>query len=512
MKRLLRRTALVVCALAAASCGDENVRELVPEIRVTPTHVTEDGAALLDFGPVPVLNVRTLKLLVDNLGQVDLVLGEVAVEGPEGIFTLAPEAVGLVVPGGGTGEVPVLFKPAAQEPYEGTLTVPHNDPAQPAVVVKLKGEGSTVGRIEVEPETLDFGRVGENEQNVVGLVIRSVGTADLIVESIELDPSSAPEFSFAGSARTPATLPAPAGGQPGAEVVLPVRCAPTDATVPTELTGLVRITSTDPDRRVVEVRLVASVNRAPIAEIAPLGAGVAAPQDLLVLDGTASRDPDGDDPIVHQWRVFRRPIGSEAEFEDATSPTPRIVVDEPGDYEFGLDVADATGLSCLHPQADPRIPCARIQVTVKPADDLYFELVWDHAETDLDLHLTERGAALYSNKDCYYGNPQPDFGDFGTLLDDPRLVRDDLNGYGPETIVHSKPKEGTTDVSVVYYSDHGAEEPLTRATVRVYVYGVLAAEVTRELERPGLEWDVLTVEWPAATITAIDTVQEAPPP
>lgn len=517
---LLRARALLGLLLVVG-CSDPQIRAVVPEIQVTATHQTADGALLLDYGPVPVLNLHTLDLLVDNLGQVALTLTSVTLEDEAGVFSLDEGLDGSSVPTAGTAKLSVHFRPQEQRAYSGKLILTHDDPARGPVEVLLSGTGSTVGRIEVTPAALDFGRVGELEQAVLGLTIRSVGTAALIVEAIELVEGSAPEFSFAGSARTPATLPAPVDGQPGAEVVLPIRCAPTDATALTQLGGTIRIRSTDPERQLIEIPLVASVNRAPLAEIAPLAAGVAAPLDTVQLDGTLSTDPDGDLPLTYAWRVFRRPIGSTAEFVDAQLPIAQLTFDEPGDYELGLDVADAAGLSCLHAQGDSRIPCARTTVRVKPADDLYYELVWNNSETDLDLHLVDAGYALYSDRDCYYGNPAPNFGDFLRPDDDPRLLRDDLNGYGPETIVHSKPPSGKTNISVIYFSDHGsatAEEPaISRATVRVYVYGVLAAEVTRELSwevgrTAALEWDVLTVDWPTATIETIDVLQDAPTP
>lgn len=502
----------LVAAALALSCGGDSLQEVNPEIRLRATHRDEAGAPYLDFGPVPVLNVKTLELAIDNLGQAELLVTALRFEPADGPFSIEERSFPLSVAQAGTLMVPVRFRPPAEESYQGRLIVEHDDPEQPPLEVVLLGEGSTIGRIEVSPDRLDFGRVGEQEQRVLGIRIRSLGTAPLVVETIELVAGGAPEFSFAGSAQTPATLPAPGDGTPGGDVEIRVRCSPTGDTLPETLEGTVRIVSTDPDRREVLVPLVATLNRAPTAVIAPLEGGNLAPGDTVTLDGTGSTDPDGDLPLTYAWRVYRKPFGSAAEFADPTSPTPSLILDEPGEYELGLDVADAAGLSCAHPQGDPRIPCARRTVLAKPADDVFVELVWDHPTTDLDLHFLEGAAALYSSKDCYFDNPAPDFGDFGSLLDDPLLVRDDLNGYGPERIILTRPSPGSYAVKVLYYSDHGAATPATRATVRVYVYGVLAAELSRVLDGPGLLWDALRLDWPTATLTAVDTVEEAPEP
>lgn len=501
-----------VAAALALSCGGESLKQVDPEIRVRATHRDEAGAPYLDFGPVPVLNVKTLEIAIDDLGRAALVVTALRFEPADGPFSIDERSFPLVVEAAGTVVVPVRFRPPAEESYQGRLVIEHDDPARPPVEIRLLGEGSTIGHIEVAPDALDFGRVGEDEQRVLGIRIRSTGTAPLVVETLELTAGSAPEFSFAGSAQTPATLPAPGDGTPGGEVELRVRCSPTGDTRPDRLEGTVRIVSTDPDRREVLVPLSATLNRAPVATIAELAGGNAAPGDTVSFDGTPSTDPDGDLPLAYAWRVYRKPFGSAAAFADPTSPTPDLVLDQPGEYEIGLDVSDAAGLSCVHPQGDARVPCARRTVLAKPADDVFVELVWDHPTTDLDLHFLEGAASLYSSKDCYFDNPTPDFGEFGSLLDDPRLVRDDLNGYGPERLVLTRPSPGTYAVKVIFFSDHGSPNPATRATVRVYVYGVLAAELSRDLDGDGLLWDALRLEWPTGTLTAVDTVAEAPAP
>ena len=509
---IARRLSLaLVSAAVALSCGGESLRAVSPEIRVRATHRDEAGAAHLDFGPVPVLNVKTLELAIDNLGRAELSVGALRFEPADGPFAIDERAMPVVVPATDTVVVPVRFRPPAEAAYEGRLVIEHDDPEAEPVVIRLLGEGSTIGRIEVAPASLDFGRVGESEQKVLGVRIRSLGTAPLVVETLELEAGGAPEFSFAGSAQTPATLPPPGEGTPGGEVEVRIRCAPTADTAPAPLAGTLRIVSTDPDRREIRIPLAATLNQAPIAAIVETSGGNPAPGDTVSFDGTGSSDPDGDLPLAYGWRVYRKPFGSAAEFADPASPTPSLVLDEAGEYEVGLDVSDAAGLSCAHPQGDPRVPCARYTVLAKPADDVFVELVWDHPTTDLDLHFLEGAAALYSSKDCYFDNPTPDFGEFGSLLDDPRLVRDDLNGYGPETIVLTRPSPGTYAVKALYYSDHGSETPLTRATVRVYIYGVLAAELTRDLAGDGLLWDALRLEWPSGNLTAVDTVEAATP-
>lgn len=78
-------------------------------------------------------------------------------------------------------------------------------------------------------------------------------------------------------------------------------------------------------------------NRAPTAvageaRVVPVGSEVE-------VDGTESSDPDGD-PLSFEWEFASKPSGSEADFHDATSRTPRFVADKAGKYEVELTVSD----------------------------------------------------------------------------------------------------------------------------------------------------------------------------
>lgn len=505
MKTAIFRSALLFSSLLAllAACGDDTIRQVQPEIRVIPTHETETGENLLDYGPIPVLNKSRLSLLVVNVGRAPLVLEALELSGDDGAFVveLAPNTV---IAGGGELEIPVVFQPPAEAEFKGRITLHHNDRTKEPVEVLLDGVGSTVGRVAVEPRVLDFGRVGQGDQEIRRFTIRSEGTAPLIVESVEIVEGS-PEFFFLGSTQTPATLPAPADGLPGGEVSLSVACLPTVETE-VELQGKILIRTTDPDQREVEVQLVASKNEAPVASIEPT-TGIPAPGDAIALDGSQSHDPDGDDPIEFFWRIVDKPHNSTAFLDDPTSPTPTLITDVAGAYRIGLDVVDAAGLSCVHPEGNPAIPCAFQDIEVRSADDVIIELVWDHEQPDLDLHLLEGSAALFSDGDCHWANRNPDFGVSGDPSDDPSLVRDALRGYGPEKIVFSNPPEGRFQVSVVYAKTNGQSKTLpTTATLRLFVFGILAAEVSQTLDTPSTRWDVLTFDWPSRSVTELGGV------
>jgi len=63
--------------------------------------------------------------------------------------------------------------------------------------------------------------------------------------------------------------------------------------------------------------------------------------DTVLLDGTASHDPDGD-PLTYHWSLTATPAGSAALLSDPTAITPSFFVDLPGEYLAQLIVDDGT--------------------------------------------------------------------------------------------------------------------------------------------------------------------------
>ena len=505
----MRRTAILglLVPVLLAACGDPTVKRAFSDIEVTATHVDDEGRKVLDFGPVAVLEKTKLSVKVENRGRAPLRVETVTVEDEAGVFRLDGSFDDTVLAAAASVEIPVIFEPTALGSYEGKLVIAHDDPSKGPVEVRLIGDGSTVGRVEVEPLIIDFGVVGERMQEVRTLTIRSVGTGPVYIESPTFV-DTGPEFDVQGGTK-PAKLPPPQDGQPGGKVDLRIVCSPLATTEGNTITGTLRIVTTDPDRREILVQLRAQVNHAPFAviEVEP---GVHAIETPITVDGSGSWDPDGHD-ITWAWRTFDQPLGARVTWGDPFAKTTTFQVDTPGDYEIGLDVTDSEGLLCYPPGGDPRLPCARAKLMVKVDVDLQVELIWDHKITDLDLHVLENAAPLYSAGDCFWANKNPDFGVFGDTSDDPAMIRESLKGYGPETIVLRHAAGGTYGVRVEFAKANGAPLPATKATLRVYVYGVQKAEYTRTLDTPGQLWDVVDIAWPSAVLTPIDQIRTVAP-
>jgi hypothetical protein len=92
-----------------------------------------------------------------------------------------------------------------------------------------------------------------------------------------------------------------------------------------------------PDAVVISVS-----NAPPVANAGPDQA--ARVTHTVVLDGSASSDPDGD-AVAFRWSLVARPAGSAAALSDAAAASPTFLVDRPGTYTAQLVVHDGAAAS-----------------------------------------------------------------------------------------------------------------------------------------------------------------------
>ncbi len=474
------RSAVALAALAAGALGCRTKLEQVdPKLALSP--------AALDFGSVPVLQPKPLSLTLTDEGGADLTVSRISIASDGGVFTIASATPTDVAAGGGTATVTVVFTAPAEQGYSGTLTIASDDPTSPLATVALTGTGSTRGALVVSPNPLDFGQVGEGTTQLEQLTLSSVGTAPLLVSSIALGPGTDPAFQFASSTKTPVTLP---NAPPGDSAQIALRFSPT-ASTPTVAQGSVIIQSTDPSQPTLSVPLKGETIFAPIAEIAD--AGTVAVGAQVTLDGSGSHDPGGHTPLAYAWAMTRKPLGSNAALSDPAVVQPSLLADQPGSYDFDLSVTNSLGVQSVTP--------AYASILARPAEDLYVEMIWDNDPVDMDLHFLAPNGQLDSTASDCNGNNQNPSG-FSAVCSDDHLV-----GPGPEWAKDVTPSPGSYTVDVVYYSSHGVANPATNVTVRVYVYGVVQAQLTQQLTLAGQIWSVATIDWPSATITPLGTVQ-----
>lgn len=114
------------------------------------------------------------------------------------------------------------------------------------------------------------------------------------------------------------------------------------ATLTPDLPGryVVRLTVNDGRNASQPADWVITVSSPNAAPISSAGADLSAVVNTLVtLNGTNSRDPDGD-PITYLWSLVSQPAGSRAVLADAQTPRPKIIPDVSGAYVFSLTVQD----------------------------------------------------------------------------------------------------------------------------------------------------------------------------
>ncbi|WP_227287777.1 RHS repeat-associated core domain-containing protein, partial [Boseongicola sp. H5] len=84
------------------------------------------------------------------------------------------------------------------------------------------------------------------------------------------------------------------------------------------------------------------VNSAPVAVVPPALTGFVG--DTVVLDGTGSFDPDGNQ-LFFDWSIVSRPAASTVDLAQPNTMAPEFVPDVRGDYVFSLTVSDGLAVS-----------------------------------------------------------------------------------------------------------------------------------------------------------------------
>jgi len=477
----VNRLLAVVTVSLVLACPGPNVTRVQPELR--PPELA------YDFGLVPVLNQTRLEVPLLNVGRAALNVTGVSLATADGIFSLVSSVEEVLA--GNTELVVVTFTPVQEAAYANTLIIDTDDPQTPHLEIALTGTGSTVGRLQIMPASLSFGRVPECAGAVAQVTLLSVGTAPLIIEEIGFTADTFSGFGFVGSTRTPATIkPIGDNGLTG-QIELTVRL-----TVPAGTSGMVtggiRLKTTDPDQREVVIPLTATVNQAPVGVIAMVSNG--SPGALVNLDASGSSDPDGDDPITYKWTIRSKPLSSSTTIAEPTQPVTSMRLDPlvPGAYEVQLDLTDSLGVKSCTP--------TRATIVAAPAQKLLIEMFWDNPGTDLDLHvLKSETSGLFSTvDDCFFQNKKPLWGP--TAQDNPELLRDALTGYGPEVFGYQNPIDSTYRAVVVFNNELLSPTPASKATVRVYEFGVLKGEFSKTLLKKEEIWEVAFVTWPSGVI------------
>ena len=465
MTRFLTLTFLLI----GCSNSDQTFSALSPAIAVTPPEVLAFEDTIKD-------TETEGSLFVSNAGSAPLNVS-LTLEDPEGVFRLGEET--LTVDPDATYTLPILFQPNNYLDFEATLTLTSNDIENPVVVTLLQGTGvdAPAARLCLGPSVIDFGKQLVASTSIEFLEIENCGTADL--EMGMVDQGGSGQFTLESD-------PSNHRIAPGDSFPIIVGYTPVNDLGDN---GTLTFPSNDPDQPEATVTLLGNGGGdLPFPEAVVACPEYANPPGFVSLDGTASQDPQGLDPLTYAWRLVEVPSFSvEAAFTDPSDSETDLFLDAAGDYTVELVVTNAASIASAPD---------RCLIQARPEDAIHVELTWDGPSADLDLHLVENDGDLFEiPDDCTWCNRAPSWGESGDD-DNPRLDLDDRGGYGPENINVFLPADGRYHVNVHYFEDHG--DFAVTASARIWLAGEIEWEGSKVLTRNEM-WEVGTINWPEET-------------
>lgn len=539
LSALVLLLSLGAIAMPGCNCGVDPLERPVPHMNVTPKQVVLDG--------VPVAQDTRIVVRVTNDSIVNLpLLTAHLADGADPAFTLEPDFPAEVF-AGQTAEIIIIVRPLLANTINAVLVI--DGPCGGAPCTESEQGAKPADHVEVPivvnaidaglpdicdyPEGVQFGLVGQNDVARETVPMKNCGVRDLLIDEV---------FFCA----TPAAGETPDARGCGADVQIRLNTAldagqplPPNSALSVELlfrpldleehTGDLVIMSNDPDENPVIIPVVGRGSACPIAVAELVDGPDFEPFDIVRIDGSNSIASNSTVPGSFlgrfEWSPRQRPVGSIETPNPDDGVATEIAAELAGRYIVALDVFETVFDSNGVLQGEVR-SCEPALVTfdVVPTEELLIQLVWDHADADLDLHLVRAGGDVFTHEDdCYFSNREPqqtvDEPLWSVLPEEnPVLDVDDNRGYGPENLNIVAPAPNSQwQVLVHYWNKQTDLDPRTTATVRVFVYGVQTMEITRTFEDEEFMWQALDITWPAVegdapSISQLGIVEPFPRP
>ena len=496
---------------------------------------------------VPVAQDTRLVVRVTNDSIVNLSrLSARLAEGSDPAFKLQGD-VPVEVFSGQTGEIVVVVRPLLVSTINATLII--DGPCAGVPCTASEPGAKPVDHVEVPiivnaidaglpdicdyPESLEFGLVGQNDVARESVPMKNCGVRDLLIDEVFFCATPAEgetaDARGCGADQQIRLSTALAAGQPlppSSALSVEVLFRPLDLL---EHSGDLVIVSNDPDENPVVIPVVGRGSACPTAVAELVDAPDFEPFDIVRIDGSNSMASGSSVPGSFlgrfAWSPRQRPLGSIEIPNPDDGVATEIAVELAGRYIVALDVFetifDPNGVLLGEVRScEP----ALVTFDVVPTEELLIQLVWDHADADLDLHLVRAGGQVFTHEDdCYFSNREPAQSTDEPLWsvvseENPVLDVDDSRGYGPENLNVVAPAANSQwRVLVHYWNKQTDLDPRTRATVRVFVYGVQTMEISRTFQDEEFLWQALDITWPAvegdaASLSQLGIVDPFPRP
>ena len=523
MKKIIYVLVVLLALSATVSCEgcqDDDLDRLRPVLHFDPPQ--------LDFGPRAMGQDHLLTTSALSQGTLDLSISAVRIEPADAPFLVQiyPEFLAR----GDSGDIKVIFSPAARGDYSAQAIFTINDEQNPEVALSLQGSvGPPI--IEVSPESVDFGQVNEDVGASQAIRVTNIGGDWLQIN--ELGFASATQAYSIGVATE---IAAGDSVEPGGYALVHVRFVPTVSGIDSNSLRIISNAENGPETL---VPLTADGNLAPVVVAFEQQSGLSEvsvdPDTDLTLDSTGTHDPEGEDLTLY-WQIIEKPQGSQATLPNDQRSTPQTEITPGlvGDYRVRLLATDPNGAQGV---SDVRIHAIR---------DLVVRMRWQTApdascqahsaeecagmdltqrqsvccgQTDLDLHLVAPGGTvgdylgscpdesgcsdascgcedsnipaclncISKGLDCAYANRHPDWGVLGDPQDNPSLDIDDVRGKGPEVISLNGPVDGDYLVEVHFCNDRIGEA--TDVSIDIFIKGELRFSLgPQRMDDQGLLW------------------------
>lgn len=493
-----RRLPLLCAATLLASCSDEpEVSQANPRISVCrladPLVPAEACDRPHELGELPITWPHELPLLIRSVGVVTL-----EVSGFTGTDDWAVEAsLPLRLAPGQDRALSTSFVPSALGPASARLEIASDDRTQQPYVVEVRyvGVPAPAPRIELCREdgvcgpsiSVDLGLVRRTQAASHRVTVKNLGDASLELLGVQRRGSSSQPGEL-----TVLTSTGPGTLEPGGAAPLLLVYEPQDGVLD-RFALEIRSNDASNPTATIDVAAGSPDNFPPIASVIPVGTSTASVRllvgDWVGLDGSASRDPEGD-PLVYAW-TLAGPARSRVELTDPTAGAVAFTPDVAGEYRVTLEVVDALG--------QPSAPVT-VLVEALPRFALKAILEWEQGG-DLDLHLLQAGGQLFGDGACYYEAPNPSWGDPNRRDDDPELVEDAEAAPGYEEIRLAAPADGTYEVYVHYFDEGGAGAAEATVSIVFDDASAPAATVTQTLAETCGLWHVGSLSFPDGSFT-----------
>ena len=446
--------------------------------------------ARIDFAPTEAFETRSERIRVTNTGACPITLNAVLLNGARAFalrlngVDIARDVAPLVDPdadgtpglsAGASFELEVQFTPPDESAKAGEVSLVFDDDD-----IRIPLTGNQAGPcFVVDPPVLEF-TTGLNQAQTAEISVTSCGSEPITIQSAVFSEDSDAAFTLVAERST--ALPfalAPADSAGGTTLSLTIRFAPDQLG-----TANSRLVIEAQDAPTQEIRLVgrAQQNACPVAVFPPEPI-IAEVGEAVVLDGSASLDPDGPDgrPVEWEWVVVGQPEGSTAQpvealfdadnpinggpADDAETPEAVFVPGVAGQYTLELRVVDVDGLTSIECETN-----ATVVIRVGFERRVVVQLTWvtpgdldlnDAEGADVDVRLSNSVGEV-----CSPAEPTPDWLPEGPA-NDPVYDTDAQAGPGPENIILTQPTDARYGVAVFYDDDAGLGQSI--ATVRVFV-------------------------------------------